>query len=251
MSVKFTHYGGMTLLMERDDGYKILVDPFISGNPHTKAVVEDFRDVNLILCSHVASDHYGDLGEIFSQSNATVVLGRSSKELLNRQGYFDSKRCVNTDVGDSRVVDGIEINTVFAIHKSRLDNPDGSIGSMSAPLSFVIDVEPGVICYHQGDTALFSDVKLIRELYKPNIMACGIHRIRTGVSAPQGPREAAYATSWVGPDVVIPGHYPVGEEGQKALADYKRHMETLAPKVQIMDRIDSPFVFKPFSASYI
>lgn len=56
------------------------------------------------------------------------------------------------------------------------------------------------------------------------------------------PREAAYAVSYVGPDVVIPTHYPTGSS---ALEEFRGHMETLAPRVIIKEEMEKPFYFLP------
>ena len=60
MGVRFTYYGGMCFLVERSDGYKALFDPYFNENKHTEKCASDFYDVDAILVSHHAFDHYGD-----------------------------------------------------------------------------------------------------------------------------------------------------------------------------------------------
>ena len=93
------------------------------------------------------------------------------------------------------------------------------------------------------DTSLFSDMKIIRELYRPDVMAVGISAIEKIYPCEMNPREAAYATQWIGPNVVIPTHY---EPGAPELEDYIRYAQVTAPKTIVQAQIEKTWEYVPF-----
>lgn len=243
MSTRFTYHGGMTVCIERSDGFKILCDPYFTGNPAAVASAEDFYDVDLILVTHAAFDHYGDTSRIMEHSNAVIVAGGDVLLKLESEiGLLDASRKHHTIYGDELVFGKTVVRTVPAWHCSGIQQ--GSVTTYADPFGFIVHVEENVTYYHAGDTSLFTDMKLIREMYKPNVMAVGISRISDAYACELNPREAAYATSWIGPDVVIPTHYA---PGAPALDDYKKYMEALCPQAVIKERIGVPFHYTPYN----
>jgi L-ascorbate metabolism protein UlaG (beta-lactamase superfamily) len=108
------------------------------------------------------------------------------------------------------------VQPVECHHWSQIQLPDGSFAS-GVPMAFVVYADEGVRFYHYGDTALFSDLKLIAELYRPTVGCLGITNpveIVGRVSGPgrmlsaeMSPREGALAAQWLGLDTVLPCHY--------------------------------------------
>jgi L-ascorbate metabolism protein UlaG (beta-lactamase superfamily) len=110
----------------------------------------------------------------------------------------------------------VPVQPVECHHWSQIRMPDGTYAS-GVPMAFVIEADEGVRFYHYGDTAIFSDMKLQAELYRPNIGAIGIAnpqevlhrnpmpgRMTTGEMSP---REGALAAEWLGLSTVLPCHY--------------------------------------------
>ena len=124
------------------------------------------------------------------------------------------------------------------------NSKQNGVMTSSEPFGYIVNVEKNVTYYHAGDTSLFTDMKLIREMYKPNVMAVGISRISDEYACELNPKEAAFATSWVGPDVVIPTHYA---PGSPALDEYLKCMDVLSPNTCIRTAIGQPFTYKPFT----
>lgn len=246
---KFTYFGGMCMLIERSDGYKILMDPYIRKNKQTTAKVEDFFDVDLIFVTHHAGDHYGDVVEILENSKAKLVAPsdciiyvkkESSVPLEEAKLDPENGRLYASAYGDERVFGVTKSHTIQAVHLSK-----GSVNGVPVyglPSGFVLEVENGVTYYHPGDTALFSDIKLVRELYKPNIMCVGISNIKPLASREMGPREAAITCSWVGADVVIPTHY---YEGSNAMEEFETYMAAIYPQAILKKDIEKPFYMIP------
>lgn len=242
MAVRVTYFGGMAVLLERSDGYKILYDPYLSQNPATKKGVEDVKDVDLLVLSHNAFDHFGDTVEIMAQSNAVLMAGgeviRRVQEALPE---LPNERFKLTIYGDEQSFNGVTVRVMPAWHVSNC--VVNGITIANPPFGFVTDVEPGVSYYHPGDTSLFMDMKMIREMYKPTIMAVGISGITKKFPCEMNPREAAYAVQWIGPDVVIPTHY---EPGSEALAQFEDFVRVTAPKAIVKTQVDEPWLYTPF-----
>lgn len=246
---KFTYFGGMCVLIERTDGFKILLDPYIVKNKQTQAKVSDFYDVDLIFVTHHAGDHYGDVADIMDHSNAKLVAPSDCIYYVKKDTQTpleeakkdpENGRLYASAYGDERVFGVTKSHTVQAVHLSK--GEVNGVPVFGLPSGFVIEVEPGVTYYHPGDTALHNDIKLVRDLYHPNIMCVGISNIKPLASREMGPREAAMTCAWVGADIIIPTHY---YEGSTAMGEFEKHMESFYPEGTLKKDIDKPFYFVP------
>lgn len=199
----------------RSGGRCILIDPFLDGNPASPLRVEDLDQVDLVLVTHAAFDHLGDTEAIARRTGAPVVCGGEVKTYLVRRG-IPTEQVRATTWGIAVEVAGIRIHPVECHHWSQIELPDGGFAS-GLPMGFVVDLEGGVRFYHYGDTAIFSDLQLIGELYRPTVGCIGVAqpqellsripgpgRVLTGE---MGPQEAALAARWLRLRVVLPCHY--------------------------------------------
>lgn len=245
MAVKFTYHGGMSVTIQRSDGFKIVCDPFLSQNPAAKTDPEELYDAGLVLVTHAAFDHYGDTAAIVNHSSCVLMAGADVVRLVNaeRDTSLPPERVRLTIYGDEQHFGPTKVHTVTAFHTS--NTVQNGVQTVFFPFGFIVEVEPGVVYYHAGDTSLFSDMKLFRELYKPNVMAVGISRISPEYACEMMPREAAYATSWVGPDVVIPTHYAPGSAD---LEQYLQLAQVMAPNTKVIAGANKSFMFTPFEA---
>ena len=245
MGVKFTFFGAMCVLVERSDGKKLLFDPYLTGNPQCPVVPEYFKDIDYLFVTHNAGDHFGDADVIMELAGKAVLIsGKDVNRRIQKRVKLPRERWFGTIYGDRRQLDDITVSyTVNAIHRSKEKIGENDEASHPA-FGFIVQIEPGVTYYHVGDTCLFSDMKMYRELYKPNVMTIGISKFKEPYPPAEMPaREAAFATSWIGPDVVIPTHYP---EGSTAPEDFRMHLKTLAPHVTVKGEIGKPFIYLPF-----
>lgn len=196
-------------------GQRILVDPFLDENPGAPAKHNSFEKVDLVVVSHAAFDHLGDTEAIAKHYGAPVICGGEVKAYLVAKGV-PPEQIRATTWGIRVKVAGIEVQPVECHHWSQIKMPDGTLAS-GVPMAFVIYADEGVRFYHYGDTAIFSDMKLQAELYKPTIGAIGIanpqeilHRnpmpgeMMTGELSPH---EGALAAHWLGLETVLPCHY--------------------------------------------
>lgn len=244
MAVKFTFYGGMTVRMEREDGYVIVADPYFTGNPYVKEVTPDMYDVDAILVTHIAYDHFGDSIEILKRGRAIICGGREVIRAVLDAG-IDPSKCRQTGWGD-RVTLG-ETSTVHTVlaHHGSVSFADGH-AAWWPPFGFVVEVEPHVTYYHMGDTSIYGDMKMLRELYRPNVMTACISRMAADGGYEMTPYEAATATKWVEPDVVIPCHLLPDEVGLGHLEEYRRIAAAMCPGTAVIDQPGTTFVYRPF-----
>jgi L-ascorbate metabolism protein UlaG (beta-lactamase superfamily) len=205
MVTKLIFYGVSFFEIEAN-GVKILVDPFIEGNILCPIKVKDITQVDLILVTHGAPDHMGNAIEIQKQTGATLVSGPGVREHAIRSGVSKDST-ISVLWGDLVEVKGVKIQCVECRHISFFKSGDILISDL--PLSFIICPEEGVRIYNMGDTALFSDIKLIGELYQPNIMLVPIGGTPklTGGWTHLAPREASLAVQWIHPEIAIPTHF--------------------------------------------
>jgi len=163
----------------------VLVDPFVPGGAITS-------EPDLVAITHGHDDH---LGEAVRLGRKTVAISEIAKYLRGKGLPVETM-----NLGGTMVVDGVEFTMTPAVHSSGL-NAEGPGFYGGCACGFVIGMD-GARVYHAGDTALFSDMKLIGELYRPDVALLPI-----GGKFTMGPREAMMAANYVGAGTVIPMHY--------------------------------------------
>ncbi len=189
LSITFLGHSGFIF----DDGtHKLIVDPFLTGNPLAKHSPKDVKGDFLAL-THGHGDHFGDTLDIVKANNATVIAPFEICEFLGEHGISKS------EPGNP----GGRIDTAFghiaftpAIHSSSYNGR-----YMGEACGLIIHIG-GVTIYHCGDTALFNDMKTIGELAQPQI-AC----IPVGDRFTMGPELGRKAAELINAPVTIPIHY--------------------------------------------
>jgi hypothetical protein len=172
MAAHIRFFGVAAYEIVNSKGQHILVDPFLDENPGSPVAAQELEQVDLVLVTHAAFDHMGDTEAIARRTGAPVVCGGEVKAYLEAKGIpADQVRA--TTWGIALEIAGIRIQPVECHHWSQIQMPDGSYAS-GVPMGFVIYAEPGVRVYHYGDTALFSDLRLIGELYRPTVGCVGV-----------------------------------------------------------------------------
>lgn len=212
-------------------GIKILLDPWLDENPVTPVKVADLEQVDLILVTHGAVDHLGDACRIAKKFDARVVCGPDTKARMLAEGVNPNK-VLATAWGMAVDTMGINIRPVESRHWSMTKLPDGTT-AVGLPLGMIITTEPGVRIWNGGDTALFSDIKLIGEMYRPNIgmmhVTLPIPLEADGIKVVTGeltPYEAVLATQWLGVEYVLPMHYLTPDCPE--VSEYLSMLETMS-----------------------
>lgn len=196
MSHRLTFFGHSAFRIVTDDGLRIWMDPWLD-NPQSAGGV-DSTDADLVLVTHAHGDHLGNCLDM-AKSPATEVVA-----IHEIQQYLLSKGLPNVtgmNLGGTYSTKGVQVVMVPALHSSSIqEGHEVRYGGDAA--GFVVRLEDGFTLYHAGDTALFGDMRLIGELYGPQLamLPIGSHYV-------MGPREAAYAARLLGSKRVIPMHY--------------------------------------------
>ena len=191
MTTKLTWYGHATLGLETG-GYKIIVDPFFSGNP-AASISADAVEADFILVSHGHGDHIGDGIEIAKRTGATIISVNEIAVWAGNQGVKSHGQHLG---GGFKHPFGY-LKLTLALHGSAL--PDGSNGGN--PCGFLLSTNDGQKIYLAQDTGLFGDMKLIGE------EGLDLAVVPIGDNFTMGPDDALRAVKFLQPKVVIPIHY--------------------------------------------
>ena len=178
-------------------GKTVLIDPWLD-NPEAPPGAKGIANVDLILISHGHSDHLGNTFELVKRTGARVIAIHEVCSYLKSRGVTTAQEM---NKGGTISTDGIHVTMVDAKHSADISE-DGNVIPGGEAAGFVIELESGLKVYHAGDTALFQDMKLIAQLYKPDIVLLPIGDLYT-----MGPREAALACEWLHPKHIIGMHY--------------------------------------------
>jgi L-ascorbate metabolism protein UlaG (beta-lactamase superfamily) len=196
--IKLTWLGHATFRIETPEGKIVLVDPWVMGNPMCPQAEKDVKKVDVMLCTHGHGDHIGDAVEIARRHNPMVV---GIPELCGWLGKKGVKNLAEMNKGGTQTVGDIKVTMVHADHSCGIQDGDQLIYGGEA-CGYVIEFSSGLKIYHAGDTNVFGDMRIIRELYAPDIAMLPI-----GDHYTMGPREAAYACNLLQPKTVIPMHF--------------------------------------------
>jgi L-ascorbate metabolism protein UlaG (beta-lactamase superfamily) len=195
-NVSITFYGHAAFKLE-GLGVSVLIDPWLH-NPLLDTPVSQVGKVDYILVTHGHGDHVGDTVEVAKATGAQVVAIHELSLLLANQGVA---RVVGMNKGGTFKTNGLEITLTQAVHSSTTEE-EGRLIPAGDPGGFVVKFPNGFTAYHAGDTAVFKDMELIRELYQPELamLPIGSHYV-------MNPKEAALACRLLRPKWVIPMHY--------------------------------------------
>lgn len=218
-------------------GKVIVIDPFLTKNPKTPPAFKDLNalgKVDLLLVTHAHADHLGDGPALAKMHHAPlygpagldqslVTLGILPAELAPRMG----KGGTITPLGPK-----IRITAVRAEHSSELlwhnpktDQDETHVGG--EPVGFVVELENGFRLYHMGDTAVFGDMRLIADRFKPDLLLIPI-----GGHFVMDPKDAAFVTrEWFKPRFALPFHYGTTPLLAGTPAEYVQELGKGATKV--------------------
>jgi len=200
-------YGHATLGIDTN-GYKLLIDPYFTGNTQTSQDPEEL-DADYILVTHGHSDHVGDAVSIARRTGATIISNAEISKWFAGQGLKTHAQHLG---GGFHHPFGY-LKMTFALHGSAL--PDGSYGGN--PGGFLLTTLAGKKIYMAGDTGLFGDMHLIGD------EGIDLAVIPIGDNYTMGPEDALLAVKLLQPNAVIPIHYntfPVIEQDPAAWANH-------------------------------
>ena len=195
---KITWLGHSTVLVQSAAGTNILIDPYIAQNPrYPKDFVLPAR-IDYVLLTHGHGDHIADVVPVAAKHGSTVV---AIYELASYVAAKGVESTIGMNLGGTVQLNDVAATMVEAKHSSGAQDDRGT-HYVGVAAGFVLTIADGPVLYHAGDTAVFSDMQIIHDLYRPDIAVLPV-----GDHFTMGIREAEYACNLLKPRVVVPMHF--------------------------------------------
>ncbi|GGI40353.1 metal-dependent hydrolase [Mammaliicoccus stepanovicii] len=192
-------FHGQSVIYFESKGHKVIVDPFITGNPLSDLKAEDL-EVDYIILTHGHGDHLGDTVALAKNSNATVIALPEIIDYLSNKHGLENLRPMN--IGGNIEFGFGKVKFVQAFHSNSITEDNGEIVYLGMPTGIILETEGGTI-YHTGDTGLFGDMKLIADRHPVDLCFIPI-----GDNFTMGIDDASYAINeLIQPKKVVPIHY--------------------------------------------
>jgi L-ascorbate metabolism protein UlaG (beta-lactamase superfamily) len=186
------------VLVQTAKGTNVLIDPFIAHNPKYPKGFSLPEKIHYILLTHGHMDHMADTVPMAERHGSTVVAIYELADYVAKKGVTNT---IGMNLGGTVELGDVAVTMVEAKHSAGVQDENGTHYAGVAA-GYVLTIVDGPVLYHAGDTAVFSDMKLIGELYQPQVAMLPI-----GGHFTMGPKEAALAVKLLGSTTVLPLHF--------------------------------------------
>ncbi len=197
--IEITYLGHSTFTIKSVSGKRVVIDPWLEGNPLCPERFHELDQVDIIALTHGHFDHTSSVVPLCEKHKPKVV---ANWEICDWLGSKDVSNCMPCNKGGNVEMDGIRFTMTHAQHSSSMKEQDGTTVYGGEAAGFVIKFENGFTIYHAGDTNLFGDMKLISEIYNPQLAMLPIGDLFT-----MSPLEASHACRFLNVNWVVPMHY--------------------------------------------
>jgi len=197
-ALEITFCGHSAFAFKTPSGKHVIVDPWLEQNPACPPRLKKPAKVDTLLITHGHGDHISDAVSLAKRHDATCIAIFETVLWLGKKGV---SKLNGMNKGGTVEHDDMKVTMVHAEHSCGIQDGDQVIYGGEA-CGYVIEFENGIKIYHAGDTCVHSDMKIIGELYEPDIALLPIGDLYT-----MDPVQGAYAIRLLGTDVVVPMHY--------------------------------------------
>jgi L-ascorbate metabolism protein UlaG (beta-lactamase superfamily) len=218
--MKLRYFSHSSFQITTSANIKILIDPFLDGNP-TSPVKADDVEADYIILTHAHGDHIGDAFSIAKRCGSTFISVNELAEYCKSNGF----NAHNMHIGGGYNFEFGRVKFTIAHHGSM--TPDNKYAG--EPAGVLITIE-GITIYHTGDTGLFYDMKLIGEMNEIDYMLLPI-----GDNFTMGITDALKAAEFVNPKTAIPIHYNTFPVIEADPMEFKKKAEDLGVDSRVMD----------------
>lgn len=228
------------------EGKVIVIDPWLRTNPKTPEAfrkLEALGKVDLVLVTHGHFDHMADAPDLAKMHNAPLWAPAGLSQSLAILGVLPTTQALRMNKSGTVTPLGpkVKVTMVKAEHSSEMvwKNPatnkdEVHVGGEAG--GFIIEFENGFKLWHMGDTGVFGDMKLIAEIYKPDLVLMPIG----GGQFVMNPQHAAMVTKdFIKPKAVIPMHYLTNPGLPGTPADYIKAMGETGVKIMAINPGDT------------
>lgn len=160
--IKLTWLGHSTFRIETPEGKTAYVDPWIGGNPMCPEKEKDVKKADVLICTHGHFDHIGDAVDVAKKHGSTVVGIYELCIWMEKKGV---KQIAPMNKGGTQKVAEVKITMVHAVHSCGIQDGDQIVYGGEA-CGYVLEFSNGVKIYHAGDTSVFGDMAIIRDLIR-------------------------------------------------------------------------------------
>jgi L-ascorbate metabolism protein UlaG (beta-lactamase superfamily) len=195
---RITWLGHATVLVQTAKGTNLLIDPFIEHNPKYPKGFALPEKIHYVLLTHGHGDHASDAVPVAKKHKSNVVAIYELAALMNKEG---AENITGMNIGGTAQLDDVAVTMVEAKHSAGVEGKNGAQYAGVAA-GYVLTITDGPVLYHAGDTTVFGDMKLIKDLYQPEIAMLPIGGFYT-----MGPKEAALAAQFIAPKAILPIHF--------------------------------------------
>jgi len=224
------------------EGKVIVIDPWLQTNPKTPEAyrkLEALGKVDLVLVTHAHFDHMADAPALATMHKAPLWAPAGLSQSLATLGVLPASQALRMNKSGTVTPVGpnVKVTLVKAEHSSEMVWKNPATGKDEVhvggePGGFIIEFENGFKLWHMGDTGVFGDMKLIAEMYKPDLVLMPIG----GGQFVMNPQDAAMATKeMIRPKAVIPMHYLTNPGLPGTPADYIKAMGDTSVKIMAIN----------------